>query len=116
VAVLCVILYHFGHVWFGGGYVGVDVFFVISGFLMTRLILDEIYESGSFGFSRFYIRRIRRLFPALSVTLAVSLILAIALFSPEQFQRFGRSLAAAAVSASNILFWTEAATSTSTPT
>jgi peptidoglycan/LPS O-acetylase OafA/YrhL len=107
VAVLSVILYHFGHGWFRGGYVGVDVFFVISGFLITRLILNELYETGRFDFRRFYVRRMRRLFPALSVTLIGSLALAIALFSPEQFQRFGRSLAAAAISASNILFWRE---------
>jgi peptidoglycan/LPS O-acetylase OafA/YrhL len=107
VAVLCVVFYHLGHRWFRGGYVGVDVFFVISGFLITRLILDEIYDTSSFSFKRFYIRRMRRLFPALSATLVVSLGLAIALFSPEQFQRFGRSLAAAALSVSNVLFWTE---------
>ena len=107
VAVISVILYHFGLTGFGGGYVGVDVFFVISGFLITRLILDEIYDTGRFDFGRFYIRRMRRLFPALSATLAISLGLAVALFSPEQFQRFGRSLAAAALSVSNILFWTE---------
>lgn len=110
---LSVIFYHAGQSynpgqrWFNGGYVGVDVFFVISGFLITRLILDEIYETGSFSFQRFYVRRMRRLFPALFVTLMASLGLAMALFSPEQFQRFGRSLTAAAVSASNVLFWTE---------
>ena len=107
VAVLLVVAYHFGGAWFPGGYVGVDVFFVISGYLITRLILDEIYLRGRFDFKRFYIRRMRRLFPALFATLVISLVFAIALFSPEQFQRFGLSLAAAAFSGSNILFWTE---------
>jgi peptidoglycan/LPS O-acetylase OafA/YrhL len=107
VAVLAVVLYHFGSTWFGGGYVGVDVFFVISGFLITRLILGELYESSRFDFGRFYVRRMRRLLPALFTTLAGSLAAAVALFSPEQFQRFGRSLAAAVFSGSNILFWTE---------
>ena len=107
VAVLAVILYHFSHRWFRGGYVGVDVFFVISGYLITRLILDEAYQTGRFDFRRFYVRRMRRLLPALFATLGISLALAIALFSPEQFQRFGRSLVAATLSCSNILFWTE---------
>ena len=113
VAVLGVIFYHFshgwlrGHRWFRGGYVGVDVFFVISGYLITRLILDEAYQTGRFDFGRFYVRRMRRLLPALFVTLGISLALAMALFSPEQFQRFGRSMAAATLSGSNILFWTE---------
>ncbi len=106
VAVLSVIFYHFGQASFSGGYVGVDVFFVISGFLITRLILDEINDTGEFNFKRFYIRRIRRLFPALLVTLTISLALAIALFPPEQFQGFGRSLSAAVFSVSNIFFWT----------
>ena len=60
VAVLGVILYHFSHRWFRGGYVGVDVFFVISGYLITRLILDEAYQTGRFDFRRFYVRRMRR--------------------------------------------------------
>jgi peptidoglycan/LPS O-acetylase OafA/YrhL len=107
VAVLGVIFYHYGHPWFRGGYIGVDVFFVISGYLITRLILDEIYETGAFDFRRFYVRRMRRLLPSLFVTLGASLLAAIALLSPEQFQRFGRSLAAAVFSCSNVLFWTE---------
>src|SRR5262245_53506252 len=79
VAVLAVLFYHFGRGWAGGGYVGVDVFFVISGFLITRLILGEVYDTGGFSFARFYVRRMRRLFPALCATLMASLGLAIAL-------------------------------------
>jgi len=107
ISVLSVIFFHFGQTTFGGGFVGVDVFFVISGFLITRLILEEIDDTGGFDFKRFYIRRMRRLFPALLATLVVSLVFAIVLFSPERFQEFGRSFAAAALSVSNILFWTE---------
>lgn len=107
ISVLSVIFYHFGSSTFSGGYVGVDVFFVISGFLITRLILNEIDDTGDFNFKRFYIRRMRRLFPALLATLACSLVCAIVLFSPEQFQAFGKSLAAAIFSVSNILFWSE---------
>jgi len=105
VAVLCVVFFHYGQTGFGGGFVGVDVFFVISGYLISNLILGEISATGDFSFKRFYIRRIRRLFPALAVTLAFSLIFALALFSPEQLQNYGRSLAAAVFSVSNIQFW-----------
>jgi peptidoglycan/LPS O-acetylase OafA/YrhL len=107
VAVLSVIFYHFGQTTFSGGFVGVDVFFVISGYLITGLILNEIQQTGSFRFGRFYIRRMRRLFPAMAVTFLVTAVVAANLFSPEAFQAFGRSLAAAVFSVSNILFWTE---------
>ncbi|QPT17061.1 acyltransferase [Stutzerimonas frequens] len=80
IAVMSVLLFHAGFASFSGGYVGVDVFFVISGFLITRLIKDEI-EEGRFSFGEFYARRARRLFPALfakvserGVTLGVSFI------------------------------------------
>jgi len=106
-AVLSVVFYHYGQPWFGGGYVGVDVFFVISGYLITNLIIGEISSTGDFSFKRFYIRRLRRLFPALAVTLILCLPLALALFSPVQLQDFGRALAAAVFSVSNILFWQE---------
>jgi peptidoglycan/LPS O-acetylase OafA/YrhL len=107
-AVLAVVFYHFDQPAFSGGYVGVDVFFVISGYLITGLILGEIAETGQFGFRHFYARRVRRLFPALLVTLFISLICAMALFSPAQIQRFGYSLAASAMSVSNLYFWSEA--------
>ena len=107
-AVLAVVFYHFGQPAFRGGYVGVDVFFVISGYLITGLILGEIAGSGRFDFRRFYKRRVWRLFPAMLVTLTVSLLCALILFSPAQIQRFGDSLAATALSVSNIYFWSEA--------
>lgn len=107
VAVLSVIFYHFGHGAFSGGFVGVDVFFVISGYLITNLILLELADTGDFNFRRFYIRRMRRLFPALTVTLAVSLVLAVALLSPARLLAFAQSLSAAIFSVSNITFWLE---------
>ena len=107
VAVLSVVLYHYGQSAFSGGFVGVDVFFVISGYLISNLILGEISSTGDFSFKRFYIRRIRRFFPALAATLVFSLIFAVVLFSPQQFQSYGRSLAAAVFSVSNIQFWLE---------
>jgi peptidoglycan/LPS O-acetylase OafA/YrhL len=108
VAVLSVIFYHVGFEAFGGGFVGVDVFFVISGFLITRLIRDEFVQKGEFSFVNFYARRVRRLFPALAVTIAVSLIASMLLFSPQQLIRTALSALAALFSVSNILFWMEA--------
>ena len=107
VAVLSVIFYHFNFPFFSGGFVGVDVFFVISGYLITSLILNETSRTGTFNFKRFYIRRMRRLFPALAVTLAVSLICAWVMFAPDRLQAFGRTLTAAVFSVSNIVFWLE---------
>ena len=73
VAVLLVLLYHAGVPGFGGGYIGVDVFFVISGFLITALLLRELDASGSISFSRFYARRVRRLLAASVLTLVATL-------------------------------------------
>jgi peptidoglycan/LPS O-acetylase OafA/YrhL len=108
VAVLSVLFYHAGFAVFGGGYVGVDVFFVISGYLITSLIVREVSESGGFQFGRFYLRRIRRLFPALLCTVLFSWVAAFLIFSPQQMQDFGASTIAALTSLSNVYFWFEA--------
>jgi peptidoglycan/LPS O-acetylase OafA/YrhL len=107
VAVMAVILFHFGIPGLGGGYIGVDVFFVISGYLITKLILEEVQSTGSFRFWRFYARRIRRLFPALLATCLVTAIVAGLLFTPQMFADFGLSLTGAVLSFSNIVFWWE---------
>jgi len=106
-AVLSVLLFHFDVLGASGGFVGVDIFFVISGFLITRLITGEIEETGKFDFANFYFRRIRRLFPALILVLLASSVVVIVLFTPETLFEFGGSLAAAATSTSNIWFWNE---------
>jgi peptidoglycan/LPS O-acetylase OafA/YrhL len=106
-AVLVVMFYHMGLSTFGGGYVGVDVFFVISGFLITRIIKLEIESTGTFSFPRFYLRRARRLGPALISVSLVTTIIATATFSAPQIQRFGGSLYATLLSFSNIYFWIE---------
>jgi len=79
IAVMSVLLFHIDISFFGGGYAGVDIFFVISGFLITRLLRKEL-SKGEFGFGDFYLRRARRLLPALFVTLLLTLFGATALF------------------------------------
>lgn len=106
-AVLAVLFYHFDLSLFSGGFTGVDIFFVISGFLITQNIMADI-ASGSFSFVRFYARRIKRLFPALYATLLLSLLFSHLLFTPEHHAQFGKSLLASLLSVSNILFWKEA--------
>ena len=108
IAILGVMFFHVGFSTFPGGFVGVDVFFVISGFLITRLIVIEFRQSNSFRFSRFYMRRIRRLFPALVLTIIITAIASFLLFSPEQLKKFSVSSAAAVVSLSNFYFWSQA--------
>ncbi len=102
-AIIPVVLYHAGIPGFGGGFVGVDVFFVISGFLMASLISGEIAR-GDFSLVRFYERRIRRIFPTLFAVLAASSVAAWFLLMPAEFAYFARSLKAAALFTSNIQF------------
>jgi peptidoglycan/LPS O-acetylase OafA/YrhL len=102
-AVLPVVLYHF-QIWpFTGGFVGVDIFFVISGYLITSLIHGEM-EQGSFTIVHFYERRIRRIFPALFAVIAVSCVGAAILLFPIDLIRFGHSVMATVVFGSNFLF------------
>jgi peptidoglycan/LPS O-acetylase OafA/YrhL len=105
IAVSVVVLDHAGFETFPGGFVGVDVFFVISGFLITRLIVEEQRQTGSFDFGRFYVRRIRRLFPALLSTIALSAVFALLLLTPEQMESFASSATAAVLSLANFRFW-----------
>ena len=106
VAVLSVLLFHVGFSTFTGGFVGVDVFFVISGFLITRLIIVE-KNQDKFSFSTFYVRRIRRLFPALCFTLIMSFVVAFFLLSPQYMERFSLASIFTFFSLSNMFFWSE---------
>jgi len=106
VAVLPVILFHAGLPLFGGGFVGVDVFFVISGFLITGIIVEEM-RHGRFSLLNFYERRARRILPALFLVMAASLPAAWMLLSPKDLQDFAQSLVAIGLFASNFLFWQE---------
>ncbi len=106
IAVLSVLFFHLDFDWLPGGYVGVDIFFVISGFLITKLILDQSLK-GSFTFSNFYLRRARRILPALYFTILLSSFLGFLTFSSKHFEHFGAELLFSVASSSNIFFWTE---------
>lgn len=104
VAVVPVILYHAHIPGFSGGFVGVDVFFVISGYLITSILFAEI-ATGKFSIWRFYERRVRRIVPALTVVSLVSIILGYWLLVPSQFADLLNAVSATALFGSNIYFW-----------
>lgn len=106
VAVLPVLFFHAGVERFSGGFVGVDVFFVVSGYLITSIILAEI-RAGTFTYLGFYERRVRRIFPALFLVMAVSVPLGLFVLVPEHLQDFGQSVIAAALFVSNFFFYLE---------
>jgi peptidoglycan/LPS O-acetylase OafA/YrhL len=106
VAVIPVLLYHAGFSWVSGGYVGVDVFFVISGYLITSILIDEIL-AGRFSIWGFYERRARRILPALCFVMLACVPFAWMWMLPDQFKDFGQSIVAVVFFASNILFWRE---------
>ena len=103
-AVLPVILFHAGFESFSGGFVGVDVFFVISGYLITSIILSEM-QAGTFTLANFYERRARRILPALFVVVTVCIPVAWLFLLPEDMKSFSQSLAAVFTFSSNIYFW-----------
>lgn len=104
VAVLAVVLYHYGAPGFSGGFVGVDVFFVISGYLIARIIQGDV-AADRFSLLDFYERRLRRIAPALLLMLLVISMASVFLLLPSQLKRFGSSLDAALLSLSNFFFW-----------
>ncbi|ASJ72195.1 acyltransferase family protein [Granulosicoccus antarcticus] len=106
IAVMSVVLFHLEFKWIPGGFVGVDVFFVISGFLITRLLVKDV-QAGNFSFKHFYLRRIRRLGPALIAVLLGTFVVAAFFLTPDHFQRFSGALLASLFSASNLFFWAE---------
>ncbi len=106
IAVIPVILFHAGFSLFSGGFVGVDIFFVISGYLITTIILNE-KEQDSFSLINFYERRARRILPALFMVMLVSVIFAWFWLVPHNMKDFSASLIAVSTYTSNILFWRE---------
>lgn len=107
IAVLSVLLFHLDIELFSGGFVGVDVFFVISGYLITRIIHNDL-QADRFSLLTFYERRVRRIFPALFTMLAVTMALAWWLLLPIDLYNFAQSVVAATLFASNLLFIFEA--------
>lgn len=105
-AVLPVILFHAGFDLFSGGFVGVDVFFVISGYLITKIILSEL-EQEKFSILNFYERRARRILPALFLVILVCIPFAWFWLYPSDMKDFAQSLVAVSTFSSNILFWRE---------
>ncbi len=104
IAVLSVVLYHLNLPLVPGGYVGVDVFFVISGFLITRNIVGEVHE-GRFSLRAFYLRRIRRIAPAFLVMSAVTMVIGALVLLPSDLRTLGATTGAASLSVSNVFFW-----------
>lgn len=102
IAVVPVILFHAGFQWFSGGYIGVDIFFVISGFLITSILLDE-HQHKAFSLAAFYERRARRILPALVLVLACCLPFAYAILSPLDLRAFAKSLLGANVFLANVV-------------
>jgi len=104
VAILLVVFYHVGLPGFSGGYVGVDVFFVLSGYLITGLLVKEIEETGRLRLTRFYGRRARRLLPALTLTVMVTCVASFLLLSPVEQTDILHSALATVAYGSNIYF------------
>lgn len=103
VSVLLVIFFHVDKTWLPGGFIGVDIFFVISGFLITGLLYKEINTTGRFSFANFYIRRFARLFPALIITLVGTFILGFMFYGSKQLDSLGKDIFFSALGIKNIL-------------
>lgn len=103
-AVIPVILFHAGFPACSGGFVGVDVFFVISGYLITTIIVSDV-RNGSFSLSNFYERRARRILPALFLVIVACVPFAWLWMTPHELQQFGKSIIATVAFVSNVFFW-----------
>jgi peptidoglycan/LPS O-acetylase OafA/YrhL len=110
IAIVAVLIYHAGfniagHVILPGGYVGVDVFFVISGYLITSIMRRELDATGTFSFTHFYLRRARRILPALVLVILCTTLIAFALMRFEALREYYSTALAALWSFSNFVFW-----------
>ena len=103
VAVLSVFIFHLNHNWLPGGFVGVDIFFVISGYLITSILYNDC-EEGKFSLARFYQRRIARIIPAFMTVAVVTLVGAAYVYVPQDFASAGANLVAALLSVANIKY------------
>lgn len=106
IAVLSVLLFHAFPAWLRGGFIGVDIFFVISGYLISTILVKSL-EQERFSFRDFYARRIRRIFPALLAVLAASLAFGWLALFPDEYQALAKHTLGGAGFVSNLLFWNE---------
>jgi len=104
IAVLSVVIFHLNKQWLPGGFVGVDVFFVISGFLITSIILREC-SAGTFTMRNFLVRRIRRILPASTAVILASLLAGLAFYDAESLQKLGAQALFSCFSAANVHMW-----------
>ena len=106
-AVISVVVFHASPSWLSGGYVGVDIFFVISGYLITTLICEQTV-SNSFSFLNFYSRRIKRIFPALLITMIACLAYGWFALLGSEYANLGKHIVGGSGFIDNILLWREA--------
>ncbi|WDZ96638.1 acyltransferase family protein [Herbaspirillum sp. WKF16] len=107
IAVLAVVIFHAFPEWLPGGFVGVDIFFVISGFLISGILLDSL-QDGRFSIADFYARRIRRIFPALLLVMLACFVAGWFILLPEEYRELGKHMLGGAGFVSNIVLWSEA--------
>lgn len=105
-AVLSVVLFHAFPAWLRGGFIGVDIFFVISGFLITSILLRELAQD-SFSFAGFYARRVKRIFPALLLVLACCLAFGWLALFPDEYEQLGKHVVGGAGFAANFFYWAQ---------
>jgi peptidoglycan/LPS O-acetylase OafA/YrhL len=106
IAVLSVVGFHAFPSWIEGGFIGVDIFFVISGFLISTIIFENL-NRGTFSFPEFYARRIKRIFPALIIVLSASFILGWFVLFADEYKQLGKHIGGGAVFLSNFVLWHE---------
>jgi len=106
IAVIAVVIYHSFPRLLPGGFIGVDIFFVISGYLITQIVVADL-NRGAFSFARFYARRVRRIFPALIVVMLATLGAGVAIFLPDEMTSLARNAIAGALSGSNLMLLSE---------
>ena len=106
IAVIAVVLFHFNSSWMPGGFAGVDVFFVISGFLMTGIIFKGL-EQQKFSILRFYVARANRIIPALAILCIILLILGWFYLTPQDYKALGKHAASSVTFVSNVTYWLE---------
>lgn len=103
-AVISVVVFHFNNDWLAGGFIGVDIFFVISGFLITGIVCRQV-ANGSFSFKEFFIRRVRRIVPAATFVTLATLLVGVAFMLPADSKALSESAIASVTSLANVYFW-----------